>query len=302
MTELAAVLESIGYTKLIDYGKQYSTRPLYRDSDNDTALTINKATGEWYDFVERIGGPLEALIEKTLGQPITPELMQRLETCSVFHERKADIEVPHTKTFDKTMLLKLKNDSQYWEGRGVSSRTLSGFNGGVALNGRMMNRYVFPIFNEKQDIIGFSGRYLWKSPYVPKWKHIGRKTEWLFPYSSLSNIMSCKEAILVESIGDMLALYEEGIQNVLVTFGVKISPKVIQFLLKADVRNIYIAFNNDSHNKFVGNIAAEKGKEKLKSYFDEKQLHIAVPTEKNDFGVMSSEEINLWKQQNLKSN
>jgi hypothetical protein len=299
MKDVREVLESIGYTSLVDYGKQFSTRPLYRNSDNNTALTINKETGEWFDFVEKIGGPLEMLIERTMGITLSPDFQQRLNTITGIAQRKTEIELVHIKSFNKKLLLKLNKDHAYWEKRGISKNTIEKFNGGVSTNGRMMNRYVFPIFSERNELIGFTGRYIWKlHSNTPKWKHIGPKTTWIFPLINAQNILKKKEVILVESIGDMLSLYDKGVQNVLVTFGIKISPKLIEFLLKLDVHKIYIAFNNDKDNNLVGNKAANDAKIDLSSYFDPNQIQISLPATKNDFGEMNFEEILLWKTEN----
>jgi hypothetical protein len=297
MTNLKEVLENIGYTKLKDYGRQYSARPLYRDSDNDSALTINKDTGEWFDFVERVGGPIEALIEKTLGRPLTPELKDQLGSAKFLSARREEIELPTTKIFDKNLLVNLYNDHSYWVNRGVSQHTISKFNGGLAVNGRMRNRYVFPISNDRDDLVGFSGRYLYPSQHVVRWKHLGQKSNWVYPLINAPEVYKTKSIILVESIGDMLALYDVGIRNAFVSFGVVLSSALIKFILMMDIDKVIISLNNDSHNKSVGNKAAVGFKTTLLNYLDEKQINIALPIKK-DFGEMTRDEILLWKSQN----
>ena len=58
-----------------------------------------------------------------------------------------------------------------------------------------------------------------------------------------------------------------------------------------------VSFNNDSENNNVGNLAADKAKNKLLKYFDKQQVSVNLPR-KNDFGDMSVEEILLWKKTN----
>ena len=101
---------------------------------------------------------------------------------------------------------------------------------------------------------------------------------------------------MVESIGDMLALWDCGIKNILVVFGLNLSPKMISLLIKADPRIVYIAFNNDSLDNSAGNEAAEKVRNKISKYFDINQVKLALPN-KNDFGEMNKEEILGWKKQ-----
>ena len=44
------ILQKIGYTDVKDNGKYYRTKPLYRSSNNNTSLCIEKNTGCFYDF------------------------------------------------------------------------------------------------------------------------------------------------------------------------------------------------------------------------------------------------------------
>jgi DNA primase len=159
----------------------------------------------------------------------------------------------------------------------------------------MKNRYVFPIFNNKNELIGFSGRTLVTGYNIPKWKHIGTKSNWCYPLKWNINLLkSSKEVILIESIGDMLSLWDKGIKNTIVTFGISISRSIIEFLLRIDAQKIIIAFNNDEDNNLVGNEAADKEKFHLSKYFDPHQIILAIPDYK-DFGEMDEIQINLWK-------
>ena len=53
--EIRDVLTEIGYV-LHDYGKHFRSRPLYRESDNNTVLSIDKENGRWRDFKTNQGG------------------------------------------------------------------------------------------------------------------------------------------------------------------------------------------------------------------------------------------------------
>jgi hypothetical protein len=303
MTEVRDILLKIGYSDLRDFGKQWRMAPLYRPSDNNTSLAVNKLTGQWYDFSARMGGSIQKLIQLTLNLHTLAEASTVLGTLPELQSH-ADhkYELTQVKKFDKNLLFKLQKNHEYWENRKISKHIIELFEGGTIFNGKMAYRYVFPIYDENQDLIGFSGRMLNDKPEFPKWKHCGAKSNWLYPLKLNADIITeYKEVILVESIGDMLSLWENGIKNVLVTFGIEVSKKIIEFLLRINIKHIVVAFNNDEDNEFVGNEAAVDAKKKLMSYFDEDQITIAIPDQK-DFGVMNSEQINLWKQQhNLKN-
>jgi len=289
------ILQSIGY-KPHDIGKEYQMRPLFRESNNDTALCVNKNTGLWYDHVERRGGPIELLVELTINGTPNSEIAELLK----FDPEKQIIkeELESTSKFDKNLPLKLKPDHSYWVGRGIDASVVAKFGGGIATEGRMANRHTTPIYDPyNDDLIGFAGRWLGKkSNYIPKWKLLGKKSQFLWPIKyNKEEIQKSKEVILIESLGDGFALYNAGIKNILVTFGVTLSSKVIQFLLKQDMQKIVIAFNNDSCNNSVGNEASLKARKNLLSFFDEGQVVIRLPQNGfNDFGEMSRNSILNW--------
>ena len=157
----------------------------------------------------------------------------------------------------------------------------------------MKNRYVFPIFDLNNQIIGFSGRDITNKSKI-KWKHIGEKKDWIYPLHINKAPFNEKEIFLVESIGDCLSMWDAGVTNTVVTFGLDISISILNFLLRSDFKKINISFNNDLEKNSAGNIAAKKSYNKLLRYFDKNQLNIKLPTKK-DFGEMTKEEIIEWK-------
>lgn len=295
--EIKEVLTQIGYT-LHDSGKEYRARPIYRDSDNETVLCINKTTGQWIDFKEQISGSFEDLIKISLNLKTKEEAKTWISdryglTISRKQERPL---IKGQRIFPKEFLSKLIQNDAYWIKRGVSSETLRTFGGGVAESGKMANRYVFPIFNSKGEVIGLSGRDLLnaKESKRPKWKHLGDKCEWKYPLKVNYEIIKQKnEVVLVESIGDMLSLWDAGVKNMIVTFGLDISIPTLNLLIKLDPDKIRLSFNNDSGNNFAGNIAATKAHKKLSKYFSPSQIEIRLPSKK-DFGEMTKEEILAW--------
>lgn len=299
MIDVKTILQNIGYQNLKDFGGWYRTRPLYRASDNDTVLAINKTNGYWYDYKLCRGGNLSELVQVTLELKDKNEADKYLaEKFSYVPLRKVQEKtiIEQVKYYDPSMLDKLVRDHSYWEKRGVTKETMFQFHGGIASMGMMKNRYVFPIYTQNRKIIGFTGRSLSfnNSSEFIKWKHIGSKKDWVYPsFLNKDNVQSSKRVFLIESIGDMLALWQAGYKNIIVTFGLFISPKIIKFLLENNVQEVVVAFNNDSFTNSAGNQAAEKAKTRLLSFFDENQIKIKFPTKK-DFGEMSKNEIDLY--------
>ena len=297
MKDIYDILCEMGYV-LKDYGTHYRSKPLYRDSNSPTVLSIKKDTGQWYDFKENIGGDFELLVKMTLNLKSVDDAKNYL--TSKHHYTKADHkERPQIKQsikkYPKEWLSKLLPIYEYWEDRGISKETLITFGGGVATKGQMASRYVFPIFDGRDDLVGFSGRDTlnYENSSRPKWKHIGGKSQWKYPLKINHEVIKEKsEVILVESIGDMLSLWEAGVKNVAVTFGLSLGMGLINFFLRCEPQKIIISLNNDAETG-AGNNAAFKMRNILLKYYSKDTLDIKLPTKK-DFGEMNKQEILDW--------
>lgn len=297
MEDLEKILVDMGY-HLLDRGNEFRAAALYRGGNNPSSLCISKRDGRWYDFKERIGGGFEELVKITLkvDQQEVNNILKNKNIASPITTIKKSIDDIKTKIFKKDQLDTLLKDHSYWiEKRGVSAQTISVFEGGIASSGKMKNRYVFPIFNKQKQLIGVSGRTYLPDDTRVKWKHIGVKANWLYPLQYNHNIITkSRKVILIESIGDMLALWDAGIKNTVVLFGLDCSITILNCLIKLNPTQIKISLNNDESG--AGNNAAVKLKKKLDKYFDFNQSEICLPT-KNDFGEMTKEEILDWSKQ-----
>ena len=187
---------------------------------------------------------------------------------------------------------------KFYNDRGISEETLKSLKGGYATTGKMYGRFVFPIYNECKQIHGFSGRDMNSSGDRPKWKHVGRKTGWIYPLyanpEAEQAINETQSVILVESIGDLLNLNEHGYKNVLVTFGLDVSTKLICATLSLNINKIILSLNNDktsSENRGLN--ASIKNYLKLLNYYNPEKILICLPTEK-DFGEMNDDQFKKW--------
>ena len=91
----------------------------------------------------------------------------------------------------------------------------------------------------------------------------------------------------------MLSLWQSGVKNTAVIFGLDINNSLLNLLIRLDLNKIYISLNNDEDKNNAGNNAAKKLNTKLLKFFDKNQVTVALPT-KNDFGVMNQQEISQW--------
>lgn len=290
------VLIDLGYS-LTDNGKEFRARPIYRESGNNMSLCIYKQDGRWTDFGVSKGGKLEDLIKITLNLQDIAQAREYLENSfSVSTLSKREKPLLHSKTinFNKDILVDIIPNHEYWVNRGISKETLIQFKGGVMTAGKMSNRYVFPIFDSKENLIGLTGRDLTGKAQA-KWKHQGLKSTWKYPlFLNWPLIKESKTVILVESLGCLLSLYDNDVKNVMVTFGTKLSSSLIEFLLKMDPKKIIISLNNEPGNNSIGNNASKDFKKTLLNYFDEKQVIISLPPTK-DWGEASKEQIKQFK-------
>jgi hypothetical protein len=286
MLDVKSILIEMGYTALKEDGLFWRTKPLYRDSKNPTSLRIRKNTGGFVDFSADLSGTLEDLVKLTTGKDIKLEDLQ-----GDFEEIREAIKTTTgiKREWEGATLVK---SYKFYLGRGISQETQDKFGARLCQSGKMTRRMVFPIFSEEGEIVGIDGRAIFDSNI--KWKKVGYKMEWIFPRFAIPYILESGEVILVESIGDAMALWDAGIKNVLVIFGVKIFSKLISKIIELNPKKIIIATNNEPDNDMVGNDAAQKIGEKLLKFFDGSVIDIKLPPKK-DFGEMTKTEINLWR-------
>ena len=283
-----SALEKLGY-KLLDCGNHWRARAVFRNGKTNTSLIIYKDTGVWRDFGgDQTPKPFKALVQETLrtnDDKILKEYLPSGDNVEVKYEKPEKIEME--KIYQESDLEKLLPMTTFYEKKGISAETQKIFKCGYAGGGKMYRRIVFPIYNLDMQIHGFSGRTITSDSKTPKWKHVGRKNGWVYPHSVAGNyIERDEEVILVESIGDCLALHEAGYKNVLVTFGLDASAKLISYLNQFNLNRIIVATNNDKGKEInSGALASIKTAAKLAQTFDLSVISINPPLA-NDFGDM----------------
>ena len=305
--KIEETLIELGYS-LTDRGKYWHSNAVYRNGDNTTALQIWKDTGVWRDFVQGSQPmPFIKLLELHFGSNDKESLKKYLSDEYVNSPNKNYInedKLTTDKIYPEKILEDLLPHYDFYHKKGIGVSNLKSLKGGLATKGEMYQRFVFPIYNEYGQIHGFSGRDMAGREKAPKWKHLGRKNTWIYPYfvppSQEFNTVSCiedkKSVILVESIGDLLTLREHGYCNSLVSFGLDISSKLLCHLISLGLDRIIISFNNDFDKpENRGARAAVKNYLKLLNHFDFQDLFICLPI-KTDFGEMNAQDFDEWSE------
>ena len=275
-------LESLGYRITSSSNGWARMRPLYRDSDNDGALSVNLATGSCRDFVLAKSFSFKYLISLTKGLQIK-DAEEWVKNLNVSFSKSKEIQIRNKENpLPKSMIHELKRDYSYWNNRGISDHVLDKFDCGVCNFGELWGRFVFRIYSSRNRIVGLDGRDLLndkseKYKKRHKWKKIGKKNDWYFPRFNDSEVEE-GTIILVESIGDMLSLMECGIYNCIPCFSLDMSNMVFYNLIKLNPKKIIISLNNDENNR--GQDGMIKMKKKLDDFFS--NVIIKCPPE-NDY-------------------
>lgn len=289
--DIVELLQRANYP--IKYNGNYIQCPaLYRGGDNPTSVCVYPSDNLVIDFVTGERMNLKQLAGKILGVKDGDNVEEILSKNNFVIDNIPKVQPIKTqKIFDNKLLLKLIPKYDYFLSRGISEKVLQEFKSGLATNGTLRNRFVFPIFNSKEQIIGFSGRAVIESNL--RWFHCGQKETWVYPaFINHKDIQEKKEIILVEGIGDVLSLFTIGIRNCLSLFGVSLSKKMLKYLISMSPKKIIISVNNDK----AGCLAAEKIKNRLLYVFDEDVVEIRLPIRKdfNDMLIENPESIVYW--------
>jgi hypothetical protein len=302
-----AILNDMGYT-LVSLGDHWRTSAVYRGGSNKMSVKIYKSSGVWIDFgVDNVPRAFSSLVYKTVNHLGLPkDLLGRVPKSGEGSERSEPCRPSCEKIYDESILKKLVADYSFFLDRGVSKETVETYLCGVAVSGKMNGRITFPIFNQNSQIVGFCGRKLERESDRPKWKIIGKKSNWVYPafippFHETDNIIADSNAVLVESIGDSLVLAESGVKNNLVLFGLNVSDAIVSYLISKNVSNITIATNNDEDGETNrGLLGAIRIFERLSHYFDIQQITIKLPL-MNDFGEMQRNgmSISLWEEKKI---
>lgn len=273
-------LQSLGYS-VREYSNYLTCNAKYRDGQDDGSVVIydnlvkDYVTGHSFNykqFVQLVSGlnssdDIQKIISENKIDYVTPE-----------------VKIKQIKVFPNAIVKELYPMYDYWLNRQISIETLRATRGGVfSGKGVMKNRFVFPIFNSKEQIIALNGRDITNNPNRPKWIFNGTKACVYPAFINSKLIRESGVAILLESIGDWLALSTCGINNGLVMFGVDLNLAIINYFLKNNMKKIIISPNNDSLTNNAGNNASDKIYNKLRRYFDSHIIEKKLPDKEKDW-------------------
>ncbi|WP_036448666.1 DNA primase [Mycoplasmoides pirum] len=127
-----------------------------------------------------------------------------------------------------------------------------------------INRIIFPIHDEYDNIVAFSGRAFLNNSDVAKYKNtettkIFKKDQVLYNYNRVKKNNDYKYLFLCEGFMDVIALHSIDISNAVALMGLNLSDYHIELLKKLkNIEEIVISLDNDQPGKDATIVCAQK--------------------------------------------
>ena len=266
---ISKVIESLG-SKLKRVGREYVTQCIWHE-DTNPSLTINDDKGFCFCHVCREGGDVIAYTRRRKGLDfvdaanLAAEVLGiQLETDGISPELQAKQKAQRRAALDR-----LAKDQDLYRGnlrhekagrirqilkdRGIKAETSKEFGLGYAAAGMFEGRITIPIYNHKNELVGWTGRATRDMPG----KYKNSADDDLFHKKTLVfNEPRAKEAgrmtgslIFVEGHMDVVSLWQYGVHNVVAMQGTGApEPYVLQRLAR-NIKNFILCFDGDQGGK-----------------------------------------------------
>ena len=266
---ISKVIEALG-SKLKRVGREYVTQCVWHE-DTNPSLTINDDKGFCFCHVCREGGDVIAYTQKRKGLsfPDAANLSAEILGVQVEHDGISQEEQERRKKARLAALDRLKKEQDTYRAnlrhekagrirdilvaRGLTGPTSKEFGLGFASSGFFEGRITVPIYNHRNELVGWTGRATKDMP--GKYKNSSDSD--LFNKKSLVfNEVRAKEAgrlagslIFVEGHLDVVSLWQHGVANVVAMQGTGApEPYVLERLAKS-VNNFILCFDGDDGGK-----------------------------------------------------
>ena len=288
--DIISLLERLNYPITIR-GENCVCPTHFRGGNNSHGLFVN-SSGFCYDQVQGRTFKLVEFVSEVLGCSIAEaQKFIGSNQSAAPVEKEPSLEL--APKFDTKDIENLTPSFKFYLDKGISRETLLTFDAGFAHGGRFYGRVVFPV-KSKNKVIGAAGRDVLARD-VPKWKICGKKKTFIYPLAQAGPYISkTRKIILIESIGDLLNLWENGVKNALVLFGTSLSDDLLRAIVAQNPAQILLGLNNDIDKDINrGQEATNKVREKLSKWFSPKIIVDGKPPA-GDFGQLKPEEIRAW--------
>lgn len=208
----------------------------YRDDEYSRLLKINALIGQSYRQALRMPENKHAL-DYLLNRGVTRQSIDEFELGYAPDEWRYVTDILKNKNISLDLAVKTGNINKV-----IKNDTTHYYD-------RFRNRVIFPIFDQKNEIIGFGGRiiahgepkYL-NSPESP----VFQKRNILYGLNkSRQHIAELGRAIVVEGYLDVIGVYQAGIHNVVAPLGTALTLEQLQLLSRL-CNEVIVVFDADS--------------------------------------------------------
>ncbi len=116
---------------------------------------------------------------------------------------------------------------------------------------RFRDRVIFPIYDQRNRLVGFGGRIIEDRDDSPKYLNspetpLFNKSKTLFGLSNASSIIArTGEVFLVEGYLDVISLWQHGVENAVAPLGTGLTSDQVRILSRLAER-VYLAFDSDA--------------------------------------------------------
>lgn len=227
--------------------RQYSL-PAPEESRRERILTINSLAAQFYHYLlttHKVGGPALAYLRK---RGLKAEMLKKFLLGYAPNTRDSLVRFLAKKNF---------SDSEMVE----AGLALIPERGGLLFD-RFRSRVVFPLFDVRGRVIGFTGRLLKNSGDLAKYVNspetpVFRKGEYLYGLNlARPSIKKAGRVILVEGQMDLISNVQAGVENVVATSGTALTPSQVQLLAKV-AKAVVFCFDEDQPGQSALERAAE---------------------------------------------
>ena len=269
---ISKVIEALG-SKLKRVGREYVTQCIWHE-DTNPSLTINDDKGFCFCHVCRGGGDVIAYTRKRKGLDfvdaanLSAEILGiQVQTDGISPEEQARRKEQRQKALNKlaTEQMGYKHNlispkagriRDILKARGLEARTSREFGLGFAPSGFFAGRITVPIYNHRNELVGWTGRAT-KSKEEQPAKYKNSADGDLFHKKDLVfNEARAKEAarlsgslIFVEGHLDVISLWQHGIANVVAMQGTGAPEKFVLQRLAKSANNFILCFDGDAGGK-----------------------------------------------------
>jgi 5S rRNA maturation endonuclease (ribonuclease M5) len=284
--EIKTILSNLNYPYQ-DCGDYLTSPALFRGGDNSGSLGWYPSKNLVIDFVTSKRYWIKNLLKEIIKCDSIEAVDNWISNKNIEIKPTEKIE-PKIQQIEKFDLKEFESliipDYSYYVNRGISENVLKRFKCGVILaKSRLKNRFCFPIFNRKMDIVGISARAINDNAKI-RWRQLGKKSSWCYPlFLNIKQIRAEKSVILVEGISDLLSFFQAGIENVVCLFGTECNVNLLNVFLRLNDIKIIISTNSDE----PGKAASSKIESRLLKYFDRINVSVNLPPDEfKDFNEM----------------